>query len=276
MIGAGSPYTRLALEWHYLMANDGRKGLKNIEDHFTDHSGIVLKLTPDLRRHSAATLGFIGGNMQLPPGHERFDYGIRTSAGKLETIIGHDLDKYGQVHPLAAHLHMHNHGRQAWIEQHRESCEGGICPAAAGFPKEMARIDTYKGYGVDQSFFLVDAESDPKAARAARVEAAAGHFQWSPSTEGIKAGDQLSMHCVFDTMCKYGIDHSDPTCEKATEPIKYGLSHGQEMCGLLLMYYPHDPTVRFPQSNVMGYREGDLDDVSADCAGCHPAKIPTG
>merc|ERR1712159_759225 len=41
-LGKGTPYKRLAVEWHYLLARDGVKGLRNIHERFTDHSGLRL------------------------------------------------------------------------------------------------------------------------------------------------------------------------------------------------------------------------------------------
>lgn len=180
-VGKGTPYTRMAIEWHYLLAQDGVKGLKHVQDHFTDHSGIDLTITPDLRPHSAATFGFIGGDMRLPAGHERYDYSIRTATDRLAHMLRHDITMYGEVHPVAVHLHMHNHGRQTWLEHHR----GGQQLA------EVGRIDQYKGFGVDQSFFVVDASMDRAAQEHSAKEAADGHFTWRPTTEGIREGDQL-------------------------------------------------------------------------------------
>merc|ERR1712072_1334949 len=101
-IGKGTPYTRMALEWHYLLGRGGRKGLDmKGADHVDDHSGIKLTITPDMREHSAATFGFIGGNMKVPPGHERYDYSILTAKDRLARMLRHDVQKYGEVHPLA-------------------------------------------------------------------------------------------------------------------------------------------------------------------------------
>jgi hypothetical protein len=186
--------------------------------------------------------------MRLPAGHERYDYSIRTATDRLAHMLRHDITMYGEVHPVAVHLHMHNHGRQTWLEHHR----GGQQLA------EVGRIDQYKGFGVDQSFFVVDASMDRAAQEHSAKEAADGHFTWRPTTEGIREGDQLAMHCVFDTRCRYATPLNDANCEKAAADIHYGLSHGDEMCGALMMYYPHDPTVRFWNANVLGYERGDL------------------
>ena len=56
--------------------------------------------------------------------------------------------------------------------------------------------------------------------------------EFNPGTTGAKSakilpGDSLRINCVFDTT-------------KAKRPIVYGTNHGEEMCGNLMMYYPHD------------------------------------
>jgi hypothetical protein len=253
-VGKGTPYSRIAIEWHYLLGRKGTNDL-NFKDHFTDHSGIVFTVTPDIRQHNAAVFGWIDGDMKLPPGKARYKHTITTSAGKLDQVLEKDLQKYGEVHPVAVHLHMHNHGRAAWIDHIRQGLKLG----------EFGRIDKYKGYGTDQSFFAINSvkpqESEVMDSRMAKK----GHFSWKPSKDGIKAGDALSMSCVFDTRCRYATHThggttvlEDDDCEKARRPIRYGLSHSQEMCGALMMYYPHDATSRFYSGDVLGYKYHDL------------------
>jgi len=254
-IGKGTPYKRLALEWHYLLARDGTKGLKHIKDHITDHSGIELIMTPDMRKHSIATFGVIDGSMRLPPGEKAYDFKMSTAGTRLDRMLGHDLGKYGELHPIASHLHMHAHGRKMWIEHERDKKKVG----------EFGHIGQYKGFGVDQSFFVID-EGNNRHLQAQYVEEnKEGHMGKPKKIGSLKAGDELTTHCIFDTTCKYAVHDtdgatslSDKGCEKATEPIKYGLSHGQEMCGILMMYYPHDPSARFSHGNVLGYASGDL------------------
>lgn len=245
-IGKGTPYTRLAIEWHYLLARDGIKGLKNVQQQFEDHSGIRLTVTPDLRPHSAGTFGLMDGYMKLPAGKKNLKFSSTTAVGQLDKILHHDLDRFGQVHPVAVHLHMHDHGRKAWWGHYRAGKKVG----------EYGRIDSYKGFGVDQSFFTVPDRDLHE--RGNIQQAKKGGFKWGRSGGSIQKGDQMSVNCVFDTTCKYATPIGDPKCERATRSIPYGLSHGQEMCGFLMVYYPHDPDVRYRKGMILGYHRGEL------------------
>jgi len=258
-IGEGTPYTFLALEWHYLLARDGRKGLKNIQDHFTDHSGIALTITPDLRKHSAATFGLIDGDMSLLPGVREYEHVLTSDTTRLHWMLHADLNQFSALHPVAVHLHMHNHGRRVWVEHRRSGKKVG----------DMGHIHQYKGFGTDQSFFAVDT-LDTAHTEENQQQAAKGHFSSSIDPSGLQVGDELAVHCVFDTRCRYGLHSAD--CEPAKDPIVYGLSHGQEMCGMLVMYYPHDRTQRFARGNIMGYMPKDL--VTADLAATAMHRAP--
>lgn len=243
-MGKGTPYTRVVVEWHYLLAKNGVDGLHNIGKSFTDHSSIQLTVTPDLRKHSAGTLGVMQGNMRLQPGKRRLDNSYITAPGKLDLILGHDLKKFGSLKPVAVHLHMHNHGRAM-----------NMLRVRGGEERTIGEIGKYKGFGTDQSFFLLDKLASTTSS--AESEARAGHFRGDGGTD-IRAGDRVQVSCVFDTRCKYGTPINDPKCIKASHPIEYGLSHGKEMCGAILMYYPHDPAVRMKNGMVLGYGHGDL------------------
>jgi len=249
-MGKGTPYTRLVVEWHYLLSKRGVDGLHNIGKRFTDHSSVQLIVTPDLRPHNAGTIGVMQGDMRLQPGKRRLDNTYITAPGKLDSILAHDLKKFGRLKPVALHLHMHNHGRA--MNMLRVRGRRG---------RTIGEISKYKGFGTDQSFFLVDeaasTASDDKSTELIEQQAKAGHFRGDGSTD-IRKGDRLQVSCVFDTRCKYGTPINDPDCIKASRPITYGLSHGKEMCGAILMYYPHDPTKRMKKGMVLGYNEDDL------------------
>ena len=75
---------------------------------------------------------------------------------------------------------------------------------------EYGRLDPFHGYGPDQSF-------QPTSV--------------AQRNQPLLAGDSLQFHCVFNTM-------------KAKETINYGVSHGDEMCGPVILFYPHDATAK--------------------------------
>ena len=75
---------------------------------------------------------------------------------------------------------------------------------------EYGRLDPFHGYGPDQSF-------QPTSV--------------AQRNQPLLAGDSLQFHCVFNTM-------------KAKDTINYGVSHGDEMCGPVILFYPHDASVK--------------------------------
>ena len=68
---------------------------------------------------------------------------------------------------------------------------------------EYASIDPFHGYGRDQTFIHVPKSAPP-----------------------LRPGDSLTFHCIFDT-------------RDTDSPINYGVSHGDEMCAPLILYFPH-------------------------------------
>ena len=68
---------------------------------------------------------------------------------------------------------------------------------------EYASIDPFHGYGADQTFIHVPKNAPP-----------------------LRPGDSLTFHCIFDT-------------RDTSHAINYGVSHGDEMCAPLVLYYPH-------------------------------------
>jgi len=236
-VGKGTPYNSLVIEWHYLLAPGKHpKGGLGMRHHFTDHSGVRFTMTKDLRRHSAATWGLMDMKMSLPSGHRRLHYKYRSKPDTISKVLGHDLKKYGTLKPVAVHLHTHNHGRQVWWDHIRDKKKIG----------EYGRINHYKGFGRDQSFWIVDAQDSRR-----------GKFsQFKPGKgEALKSGDTVQVNCVYDTRCKYATAKNgamqNGNCRKTPERIQYGLSHGNEMCGFLMMYYPHDPAHFFPQGSLV-------------------------
>jgi dopamine beta-monooxygenase len=68
---------------------------------------------------------------------------------------------------------------------------------------EYASIEPFHGYGPDQTFIPIPKGAPP-----------------------LRPGDSLSFTCLFDTSA-------------VENQIEYGVSHGDEMCAPLILYYPH-------------------------------------
>ena len=66
-----------------------------------------------------------------------------------------------------------------------------------------AQLVPFHGYGTDQTFVALP-----------------------ESAESIKAGDSLTFECVFNST-------------SSKRPLRYGVSHGDEMCAPVVLYYPH-------------------------------------
>ena len=57
----------------------------------------------------------------------------------------------------------------------------------------------------------------------------------------FRAGDSLTFTCVFDST-------------KAKHTIRYGVSHGDEMCAPILLYYPHQRgSAGYSVNNFVGF-----------------------
>jgi len=218
-LGPGSPYTRMVQEWHYLLPKAG------IHHKFTDKTRFKLMLTNKLRPHNAAIIAQMDMRMTLPPGHAAYHHSFRCTANKMQSMLKTDFAKFGHVKPFAVHLHSHMRGKRLWWDHMRNGKKIG----------ELGRFDHYGGYGPDQSFVHLDASLNTQKIRKG--------FTFVPGTMNetkILPGDELINHCVFDT--------SD-----APGTIVYGTNHGEEMCGNILMYYPHDwRTVKHHEDGCLG------------------------
>jgi len=209
-VGAGTPYTRIVQEWHYLLPKKGLQGKK-----FTDRSQFKVTLTNKLRKHNAAILAMMNMAMTIPPGEKSHHWKYECGAKQIKLMLKNDLEKYGKVTPFAVHLHSHNRGKKLWLEHHRNGKKIG----------EFGRFPKYTGYGPDESWMhLEKSYNSPKTNPLFKPGTPPG----KPGHQ-IQAGDALQVHCVFDTS------------DKKT-PTLYGTNHGEEMCGHILMYYPHDWT----------------------------------
>jgi len=65
--------------------------------------------------------------------------------------------------------------------------------------------------------------------------------------------------------------------------VRYGLGHGDEMCGFLMMYVPHDSSRRYDEGSLMAFdgelvnvpgAGGDDDDVNNERGRPQPAVEP--
>ena len=93
-----------------------------------------------------------------------------------------------------------------------------------------AYIAPFHGYGPDQTFFALPASAD-----------------------SIELGDSLTFTCIFNN--SHGF-----------HPLLYGVSHGDEMCAPLILYYPHVRGKKgYNVMNMIAYSEpmSRNDDVSA-------------
>ena len=95
-IGKGTPYSRLLMQWHYVLPPcDGKDGPESCTPYdaklvfgkgdgkghgvISDHSGFELTLTPDLREHDAATIAVIDPYIMYDWGAPRFLYHFETT-----------------------------------------------------------------------------------------------------------------------------------------------------------------------------------------------------
>jgi hypothetical protein len=226
-LGAGTPYSHLAWEVHYLMPS---MSVAALPAYYEDRSKLALVLTADLREHSGGMLGFMDESMKLPPGDPAYVYSVETAAGTLaRSSVAHDIAAAGKgvagVSVFAVHLHAHSHGKKIMLEHYAGGVKVG----------EFGRFDHYGGYGADETWqLLLDDAGAPLPPRGA----AGTTERFLPGNGGaplLGAADRLRMTCVMDTL------HATPFAPFVpTYPIYYGLRVGTEMCGALMMYYPHD------------------------------------
>ena len=78
-----------------------------------------------------------------------------------------------------------------------------LCGTGGEELSTYAQLVPFHGYGADQTF-----------------------MELPESVESIKAGDSLTFTCIFNST-------------SSKRPIQYGVSHGDEMCAPVVIYYPH-------------------------------------
>jgi len=206
-IGKGTPYTRLVQEWHYLLPKAGLGGKK-----FVDDTHFKLTLTNKLRPHNIAIIGEMNMRMHLPPGKKHIHHHWECNSKKLNNMLGHDFDKYGKLNVMSVHLHAHNRGKKLWWDHLRNGKKIG----------EYGRFEKYAGYGPDESWMHMDPKLLKGTSPMFKVQSPVGS-----ANNQLQRGDSVRTNCIFDTR-----DRSEVTM--------YGTNHGEEMCGFLMMYWPHD------------------------------------
>jgi len=160
-------------------------------------------------------------------------------------MLQHDWSKYGELHPFANHLHQHDHGTEMWTSHLRGKVGAGAGGSRAKVG-EYGRFTRYGGgapgsvAGLGQGETFMDL-TGPRAA------ALPDKYAVHPGTAGLslKPGDNVRVNCVIDTKRRNIWDHA------AKETVRYGMFTGLEMCGILMMYYPHDSARQFQHGSLI-------------------------
>ena len=230
-VGQGTPYTRLALQIHYLLpevpsewssggaaapASSGDVTLLRaselIDANYRDTSGIVVNLSPILRPHNAWSFEFMAYNMRIEPGATHLEYANRLPKAKVREILGTDL-RYGNgsITLRQVHAHAHNHAVRVALLRMRDGEE----------PQTLYQIEPYCGYGDCQ------------------------HFHNIPSQPTLMEGDELEFRCTYENHDRF--------------VLGYGLSAMKEMCGPIIIYTPHDYGQR-PRKTWYDHDDGRMRD----------------
>ena len=230
-VGQGTPYTRLALQIHYLLpevpsewssggaaapAEGGDVTLLRaselIDASYRDTSGIVVNLSPILRPHNAWSFEFMAYNMRIEPGATHLEYANRLPKAKVREILGTDL-RYGNgsITLRQVHAHAHNHAVRVALLRMRDGEE----------PQTLYQIEPYCGYGDCQ------------------------HFHNIPSQPTLMDGDELEFRCTYENHDRF--------------VLGYGLSAMKEMCGPIIIYTPHDYGQR-PRKTWYDHDDGRMRD----------------
>eukprot|EP00966_Prymnesium_polylepis_P168849 3904038-Prymnesium_polylepis.1 len=90
--------------------------------------------------------------------------------------------------------------RQVHMHAHDAARSVSLARTRNGVTTELIAVPQYCGYGECQRFMDL-------------------------ASVDIRRGDSLTFTCVFDNSLSI--------------PIRFGMSHGQEMCGPILLYTPH-------------------------------------
>merc|ERR1711924_261262 len=92
---------------------------------------------------------------------------------------------------------------------------------------------------------------------AAKKTAGSPHFLPSGSRAPaglLRCGDRLQVNCVMNTLD--GTPFSRPLSARQGAMVT-GMDKGMGMCGTLVMYYPHAPTVRYANGGFITHKPGE-------------------
>lgn len=203
LIGPSAGFNFLVMQIHYLLPENYQPDGKG----FDDASGFRLLTEPARERYDLGMFGFIGIDLDIPPGQKSFEWRAHLSSEELHDAISADFEEHGKVYPVAVHLHGHEHMIGARLEHYRGNELIGT----------YGEIDPYHGYGHDQTFMSLHSGKT-------------GSIQLDPNTSGqsiepLLEGDSLTYVCTYKSTTE-------------TEHMYHGVSHGDEMCAPLIMYYP--------------------------------------
>jgi hypothetical protein len=180
-------------------------------------------------------------------------------SNQLKTAGGGRNESVAELIPFAIHLHTHDHGKAVWVDQRRHDDVIG----------ELGRMDHYTGYGRDQNHMHINTDvvhtdeandrdgtwqardwdiSRDSLPRFSSTTLAGGiESNHNQPTVMMTSSDTISIGCVMNTM-----DNTDwSVAPRAPEQdMRLGVDLGQEMCGILLMYYPHNNSQLFDTSMI--------------------------
>mmetsp|Transcript_17902 Transcript_17902/g.30890 ORF Transcript_17902/g.30890 Transcript_17902/m.30890 type:complete len:399 (-) Transcript_17902:290-1486(-) len=139
------------------------------------------------------------------------------------TLLAKVMGKTLKVYNAVYPIAVHLHGHDHLIRARLEHYDSN-----GELVGKYGEINPFHGYGHDQTFLKLDLESD--------------------DVQPLQEGDSLTFVCTFDT-------------RGAGSDIRYGVSHEDEMCAPLIMYYPH---VRVAEGNnvqnIASVYRNDYDD----------------
>ena len=248
-VGRDTGLTHVVFQVHYLVPEepgDARPAP------WPDSSGVRFNLARgDAHDNRPVSLGLLGAmhtRMSLPAGSEShaFEYTLGPFRERLAPDFARAAAEGGRGAVTLVAAHLHGHGmlrryetglvRWGWGEKTRD-----------GAREVFATMDPYGGYGDAQSYHPL-----PLRATSARAGDGAG--------VGVELGpeDVMWVRCVFDTRSK-----------RDGDAVRYGVGHGEEMCGQLVYYHPFVTTqagsgggVRRPEPReAVGERDNDLFNV---------------
>ena len=115
-LGAGSPLSFLLVEWHFNLPGLGLADPKLRA--LRETSSVTLTVTPRLRRFDAAVVALADVTQALLAPAARPDAVFASGCGRAGTrrLLAHDLHLYGEVYPVAVHLHAHSRATKLVLE----------------------------------------------------------------------------------------------------------------------------------------------------------------